>query len=132
MDPKGEKGLNPYLAGGLTGLLMILSAWIAGHLFGASTTFARAAGMIEKMIIPEHVAALDYFAKYGPTVDWQFMFVVGILLGSFIAAASTRTFRWQAVPDMWYTRFGSGRGKRASAAFIGGIVAIYGARLAGG
>jgi len=132
MDSHGEKSLNPYLAGGLTGLLMILSVAVGGHFFGASTTFARAAGMLEKVISREHVATLDYFAKYAPTVDWQFMFVIGILLGSFIAALSSHTFSWQAVPDMWQGRFGSGRGKRAAAAFIGGAVALFGARLAGG
>ena len=44
-----DKGWNPYLAGALTGVVMILSVWFAGKYFGASTTFVRTAGMIEKV-----------------------------------------------------------------------------------
>jgi uncharacterized membrane protein YedE/YeeE len=33
---------------------------------------------------------------------------------------------------MWKSKYGAGVGKRAVVAFIGGIVAMYGARLAGG
>lgn len=43
-----EKGWNPYLAGALSGVVLILSVWIAGKYFGASTTFVRSAGLIEK------------------------------------------------------------------------------------
>jgi len=41
-------------------------------------------------------------------------------------------FRIQAVPDMWQARFGPGITPRAIVAFIGGTVAMFGARLAGG
>ena len=44
-----DKGWSPYLAGALAGIVMILSVWIAGKYFGASTTFVRSAGMIEKI-----------------------------------------------------------------------------------
>ena len=132
MNTNEGKSWNPYLAGALTGLLMIISVVITGKYFGASTTFARSAGMVEKLFIPEHVASLDYFIKYTPKIDWQFMFVVGIMVGAFIASKGSRTFRLQAVPDMWQRRFGSSTGKRAVTAFIGGAIAIYGARLAGG
>ena len=44
-----DKGWNPYLAGALTGVVMIFSVWFAGKYFGASTTFVRTAGMIEKV-----------------------------------------------------------------------------------
>ena len=127
-----KAGWNPYVAGALTGLLMISSVALAGKYFGASTTFARGAGMVERLISPEHAAGLEYFTRYAPKIDWQFMFVAGILIGSFIAAKGSGTFRWQAVPDMWQRRFGSGRVGRAVAAFTGGAVALYGARLAGG
>jgi len=43
-----KKVWNPYLAGALSGVVLILSVWIAGKYFGASTTFVRSAGLIEK------------------------------------------------------------------------------------
>ena len=132
VNTKEGKGWNPYVAGALTGLLMVLSVAFSGKLFGVSTTFARAAGMVEQVFDPGHVAVLEYFKKYAPKIDWQFMFVIGIVIGSFISATTSRTFHLQAVPDMWQRRFGSSRGMRAVVAFIGGTIALYGARLAGG
>jgi len=127
-----KKEWSPYLAGALSGIVLILSVWIAGKFFGASTTFARSAGMIEQLFGGERVAAMSYFIKYVPKIDWQWMFVVGVLIGSLIASITSGTFRWQAVPDMWEKRFGPIRAKRGIIAFIGGVIAIFGARLAGG
>ena len=46
---------NPYLAGALAGVLLVLSVLIDGHFLGASTTFARNASGINHWIV---VAAL--------------------------------------------------------------------------
>ncbi len=131
--PKNDHGRwNPYLAGALAGLLIVASVWIAGKYVGASTTFVRGAGMIEQLFNPEHVQALEYFAKEKPIIEWQWMFVVGIFAGSLISALTSGSFRLQAVPDSWRERFGPSIGKRGLTAFFGGVVAMYGARLAGG
>jgi hypothetical protein len=127
-----KKGWSPYLAGALSGVLSILSVWIAGKYFGASTTFVRSAGMIEKMIGPERIAKMSYFIKEVPQIDWQWMFVVGILIGSLISSATSGTFLWKGVPDMWEERFGPSKLKRGIVAFLGGVIAMFGARLADG
>jgi uncharacterized membrane protein YedE/YeeE len=127
-----DKGWNPYLAGGLSGLVSILSVWLAGKYLGASTTFVRTSGMIEKLFDPDRVAKMEYFIREVPKIDWQWMVVLGIMLGSFIAAATSGSFRAQALPDMWRERFGPGVGNRAAVAFVGGIIAMFGARLADG
>lgn len=128
-----DGGWNPYLAGGLAGLVSVLSVWYSGMFFGASTTFVRAAGLIERLFMPERVAQLEYFVKTTPKIDWQWMFLVGIFLGALISAATSGSFRWQALPDMWQERFGANsRALRAVAAFCGGVVLIFGARLADG
>jgi hypothetical protein len=132
MESGEKKGWSPYLAGALAGALSILSVWISGKYFGASTTFARSAGMIEKIIGPERVAKMSYFIKEIPEIDWQWMFVVGILIGSLIASATSGTFLWKGVPDMWQNRFGPSKLKRGIVAFIGGVIAMFGARLADG
>jgi hypothetical protein len=128
-----EKGRwSPYLAGALSGLVSILSVWISGKYLGASTTFARSAGAIESLFASERATRMDYFVKYAPKIDWQWMFVVGILIGAFVASKTSGSFRLQALPDMWQERFGSSRVKRAVIAFCGGAIGIFGARLAGG
>ena len=125
-------GWSPYLAGGLSGLVIIVSVLWTGKFFGASTSFVRSVGMLENYFDPERVAQLDYFVRYLPKFDWQLLFVIGIFVGSLIASLSSNTFKWQGVPDMWAERFGTNPALRGIVAFIGGIIAMYGARLAGG
>jgi putative effector of murein hydrolase len=132
MEATEKKVWSPYLAGALGGVLSILSVWIAGKYFGASTTFARSAGMIEKILGPKRVAQMSYFIKEAPQIDWQWMFVVGILIGSLIASTTSGTFLWKGVPDMWGKRFGPSKFKRGIVAFLGGVIAMFGARLADG
>ncbi len=126
-------GWSPYLAGALAGLVGVFSVWFAGQYFGASTSFVRTAGLIEKLFGPERIAEMDYFIKVVPKIDWQWMFVVGILLGALISAGTSGSFKLQAVPDMWAQRFGARSvGRRALFAFVGGVIAMFGARLANG
>ncbi|SKA94637.1 hypothetical protein SAMN02745704_02595 [Paucidesulfovibrio gracilis DSM 16080] len=135
MTRKTKGAWNPYLAGALTGLLLVLSVWIAGKYFGASTSFVRTAGLIEQTIAPDRVAGLDYFMKYfnkNSGIDWQWMFVLGIFLGSFLSSNASHSFRWTPVPESWKNRFGASALKRGLAAFVGGFIALFGARLAGG
>ncbi len=129
---KEDNGWSPYVAGALSGLVSIGSVWFVGKYLGASTTFVRTTGMVEKLFSPERVAKMPYFIKEAPIIDWQWMFVIGIALGSFVAAITSGSFRIQAVPDMWERRFGYGGPSRALVAFIGGIIAMFGARLADG
>jgi uncharacterized membrane protein YedE/YeeE len=127
-----DKGWSPYLAGALSGLVLVLSVWIAGKFFGASTTFVRSAGLLGSVVAPEQTAGNAYFLKTLIKIDWQMLFVIGIFFGALIASLTSGTFKWQAVPDMWQTRFGESPVLRGVVAFIGGGVALFGARLAGG
>lgn len=128
-----KKGWNPYVSGGLTGLLIILSVGLTGNYFGASTSVSRTAGMIIKSIAPAHAEGLGYLDIIKPVIDWQWMFLVGIALGSFLSAVTSGSFKLTAIPDLWQSRFGEGsHAKRAIFAFIGGALALFGARIAGG
>jgi hypothetical protein len=129
---RDKKYWSPYIAGACAGLVMVLSVWITGNYLGASTSFVRSAGLIEKIFSAERVAQMEYFAKTTPKIDWQWMFVIGVLFGSLIAAWVSGTFKAQAVPDMWQEKFGQGIALRGIVAFIGGTVAMFGARLADG
>jgi uncharacterized membrane protein YedE/YeeE len=129
---------RPYIAGALIGVLAILSVLISTKTLdkpkylGASTTFVRAAGLIEEGIAPEHVKANAYYQSKKVKVDWQFMVLAGILVGAFVSSMADRSFRIEAVPPVWSVRFGSSVPLRAIGAFVGGVVAMFGARLAGG
>jgi len=127
-----RKSWSPYVAGALAGLLLVLSVLATGKYFGASTTFVRSAGLIEQVFVPERVQSMDYFVKTKLKIDWQWMFVFGALLGSLISARISRDFKASPVPPMWEKAFGPGSTKRWVTAFLGGIVLMFGARLAGG
>jgi uncharacterized protein len=133
-----DGGWSPYLAGALLGLLAIASVYATTQLLGkrnylgASTTFVRAAGLLEKMVSAEHVEANEYFTKEKVRVDWQFMLVLGIFFGALISSITDKSFKIENVPPTWEERFGPFIGKRAAGAFFGGIVAMVGARMADG
>jgi len=123
---------SPYLAGALIGVVSWFSVLTAGKYLGVSTTFVRTIGMIESFFIPERVASLPYFLKEKPIIEWQWMEVMGILIGAFIAARLSGDFKKSFVPPMWEKRFGSSRFKRWVVAFFGGIILMFGARMADG
>lgn len=133
-----DGGWSPYLAGALVGVLAIVSAyattqWMGKtNYLGASTTFVRAAGMLERTVVPDRVAANEYFTKEKVRVDWQFMLVLGIFFGALIASTTDKSFKLEGVPPTWQERFGPSIGKRAVGAFLGGVVAMLGARMADG
>ena len=133
-----DNGWSPYLAGALVGLLAIVSVWattvIMGktNYLGASTTFVRAAGLLERAMAPERVAANEYFTTSKVKVDWQFMLVGGIFLGALVSSVTDRSFKLESVPPVWAKRFGKSPIKRAVGAVLGGMVAMVGARMADG
>lgn len=133
-----DGGWSPYLAGALVGLLAIVSVYATAqwmgkaNYLGASTTFVRAAGLLERTVMPERVAANEYFTKEKVRVDWQFMLVIGIFFGALISSMTDKSFKMESVPPIWQERFGPSIGKRAAGAFFGGIVAMMGARMADG
>jgi len=133
-----RNGWSPYLAGALVGLLAIASAFVTTYFtgkttyLGASTTFVRAAGLIEETIAPEHVKANEYFNKEKVKIEWQFMLIIGIFLGALLSSLTDRSFKLEYVPPTWAEYFGPSVAKRAVAAFIGGIIAMIGARMADG
>ncbi|MDX2493718.1 MAG: YeeE/YedE thiosulfate transporter family protein [Desulfuromusa sp.] len=129
---------SPYIAGALVGILAVLSVLVTTIVIdkpkylGASTTFVRVAGYAEKVITADHVAENTYFAKTKVKVDWQMLFVIGVFAGALISARLGKTFKFENVPPIWEQRFGSSSVVRAGGAFIGGVILLFGARLAGG
>lgn len=138
MPDNRSTGWSPYIAGALAGLLAIASVYattaVAGKssYLGTSTTFVRAAGFIEQALVPDSVADNAYFQKTRIVLNWQFMLVIGIGAGAFIAALTDRSFRFETVPPVWNSYYGSSFFVRAIGAFLGGILILFGARMAGG
>ena len=134
-DPLAYPGpaWSPYLVGALIGLLSMATFYFSDKPLGASTAYARIAGMIGKLVAPRHTEGLKYYRDTKPKVDWEVMLLVGVVAGAFLAAWSGGELTGEWLPPMWAARFGEASlGWRLAAAFAGGLLMAFGARLAGG
>ena len=124
---------SPYLVGALIGLLTMLTFYFSDKPLGASTAYARVAGMLGKLVAPRHTESLKYYQDNKPAVDWEVMLVVGAIGGAFLAAWHGQELTGEWLPPMWEARFGEGTiVLRTVAALVGGVLMAFGARLAGG
>lgn len=123
---------SPYLVGALIGLLSMATFYFSNQPIGASTAYARIAGLIGKQFSKSHTESLKYYQETKPKNHWDVMLLIGIFIGAYIAAytGGETTSRW--IPALWEERFGSNYGLRLGIAFLGGAIMAFGARLAGG
>lgn len=133
-----NKSWNPYIAGALVGALAVFSVVLTTKFIGkpkylgASTTFVRVAGLIEKTFAAKHVEENEYYKSKKVKIDWQVMLLVGIFFGALASSLIDGSFKSEKLPPMWKDRFGDSCMKRAVVSFIGGLVSVFGVRLAGG
>ncbi len=123
---------SPYVAGIGIGILSWLTFLISQKPLACSTTFAKSSGLIEKAIWGKKVAEKPYYKEIKLDIDWQFMLVIGIILGSLLSALLSGDFQWQWVPSLWAGTYGSAILPRLISALIGGIFLGFGARWADG
>jgi uncharacterized membrane protein YedE/YeeE len=124
---------SPYLVGALIGVLSMLTFYFSNKPLGASTAYARVAGLIGQLVARRHTDTLRFYAeKKPPEVEWQVMLVTGVVIGAFLAAwtGDEITARW--LPPMWAGRFGDSVWLRLAVGFLGGGLMAFGARIAGG
>ena len=131
---------SPYAVGSGIGVLSWITFYFMDKALGASTTMVKIAGGLEALVARAHVEANTYFAQHlvttakatNPFVDWQMALVAMLLVGAFVAARlAGSTFR-ENVPALWAWRFGPSPWRRHAWAFIGGMILLFGARLADG
>ncbi len=133
-----DGGWNPYFAGALLGVLAIMSTLLTTNIMnrtrylGASTTFVRAAGYLQKPFAAQRLEDNEYYRSTAPRLDWQYMLVIGVLFGALAGSLTDKSFKKESVPPIWRERFGSSVGKRAAGAIGGGMLAMVGARMADG
>ena len=130
---KNLKHKSSYLVGAGIGILSWIVFVVVNAPIGITTALSEASGAAAVPLIgAEAVAANPYWAKTVPAWDYGTLFLVGTFLGALISSLLTRTFKWELVPKTWSEQFGNRPASRLIAAFIGGILAMFGARLAGG
>jgi uncharacterized protein len=129
----GRTNWSPYLVGAGIGILSWVAFAVFGDPLGVTTAYSRVASLFAIPFIgSEAVAANSYWKSMPLKWDYGVWFLVGIPLGAFLSAMRSGTWRLELVPEVWKERFGPSVAKRFVAAFLGGVVIMYGARLAGG
>jgi uncharacterized protein len=135
-----DKGIISWKAAGISlGLLLTIATALVKPL-GVSTQFVVTDAAAIHQVAPEFAEKNTYLSKYGEKTDWGigygWMLVLGMFAGGGVTARLLRNKQPDAdkgsMPAMWTGRFGASHLKRYLAAFGGGFLLLFGARLAGG
>ena len=127
-----KKYMNPYIAGTLLGLVLLIAMYLSGRGLGASGGIKYCVVSLVGRLDADHVARSDYYSKYfeggrKPLINWLPFEVVGILAGGFISGAVSGRLKLKVEksPSISVRR-------RFLMAFLGGVLFVYGAQLARG
>ena len=122
---------NPYLAGVGLGLTLLLSFVTLGAGLGASGGLARVAAAAAQTVAPAAVAGNEYLSPWfaeGPVLRHYLVFMgLGVLLGGGISAFAARRTRLVVERGP-----GISAGGRLLLALLGGVIAGFASRMAGG
>ena len=124
---------GPYLVGIGIGVLSWIVFVVVNNPIGITTALSQVSGGVASLVVgADAVAANKYWAKNAFKLDYGTLFLVGTLFGGLGSALAGGTWRLETVPQVWAERFGPSPARRYVVAFIGGIIIMYGARLANG
>jgi uncharacterized membrane protein YedE/YeeE len=124
---------SPYAVGIGIGVLSWFTFLLSDKPLGCSTSFAQTFGMLEKLFRGKKVVEeKEYYKKVAPVIDWQWMLVLGIVIGAFLSSIFSGTFRFEMVPSRWAAHFGYTPWLRFIVSLIGGIFMGIGSRWASG
>jgi hypothetical protein len=132
-DTAAKGRWNPYLVGFGLGVLSWIAFGLVNQPLGISTALSSASSVCALPVLgSEGVAQNAYWAKTPFKWDGGMLFLVGTFLGSLLSVLASRTFRWETVPATWSQLRGASSIVRMVAAFFGGVIIMFGARMAGG
>jgi uncharacterized protein len=122
------KSWGPYAVGISIGVLSWFTFASADHPLGITTAFEYSAALLLKPFD----AFSEYYSENKPLIDWEWMLVLGVFIGAWMSSKLSGDRSNNPVPLIWRRRFGPSVGKRMVGAFFGGLLMMYGARLAQG
>ncbi len=128
-----SKHMNPYLAGFLLGLVLLLTIFITGRGLGASGAIKSVAVEIADTVSPTAAQKSDFFGTYlkpgaePPLKAWLVFEVVGVLIGGFLSGLISGRLKVQSDHGAKITPK-----KRWFFAVMGGALFGVGAQLARG
>ena len=127
------KYMNPYLAGVLLGLVLLVTIFVTGRGLGASGAFKSVVVEAVTDVSPSHLTESPFYKDYtsghggSPLKQWLVFEVIGVAIGAFLSGVVMRRVKW-------VTEKGPGVGGAARIAFaiVGGALFGAGAQFARG
>ncbi len=126
------KYMNPYLAGVILGLVLLLSFYLTGRGLGASGAMKSVVVSSVELVSHEAVVSNGFFGKYvadgeNPMNNWLVFQVLGVLVGGFISGALSGrlSFKTEHAP-------GITKRKRILMAILGGALFGFGSQFGRG
>jgi uncharacterized protein len=124
--------MNPYIAGTLLGLVLLLAMFLSGRGLGASGGIKYCVVSIVGKLDSAHALGSDYYSRYfeggaRPLLNWLPVEVLGILIGGFLSGLLSGRLRFTVEKSPSIST-----SKRLFMAFLGGVLFVYGAQLARG
>jgi len=123
---------HPYLGGVILGVVLFLALFLTGNGLGSSGATSRLVVFAQDQFVPDHVDRTPYLLRMAggdknPLDDWLVPVFFGALLGGFTSGmifgrVKLETTKGPRISDR----------TRWMIAFLGGILFLYGARMARG
>jgi uncharacterized membrane protein YedE/YeeE len=129
LSDKPKPYMNPYIAGVLLGLTLLISYLVLGAGLGASSGIARIGAYIEVIVAPTRTMACEYFGGWGnqPLKYYLVFMLVGVFFGGLVSALYSNRCALSVERGLKCTIR-----KRLVFALLGGILAGFASRLAKG
>ena len=94
------KYMNPYLAGFLLGLVLLVTIFITGRGLGASGALKSVVVAVVGTAAPAHVESSGFYKEYAgthgssPLKQWLVFEVLGVLIGGFLSGVVSGRLKW--------------------------------------
>jgi hypothetical protein len=124
--------VHPYFGGMVLGIVLFLAIFLTGNGLGSSGGTTRIVAFIEKIISPSHVDNTPYLLKMAggdknPLDDWIIPVFFGALAGGFTSGMISGRAKFETTKGPNITNR-----TRWLISFLGGVIFLYGARMARG
>lgn len=124
---------NPFFVGAGIGVLSWLVFLLVDKPLGMSTEVSKLSGWVTALFTGmDSVESNPYWASKTPAFGYSTIFLFMTAVGAFLSSRLGGSFRFEKVPSIWKEFYGGSVAKRMIAAFAGGAILLYGARMAGG
>lgn len=97
---------------------------------GVSGTYPRFVGAVLRLFDPAYAASNPYLVKMGALFKPETFLVIGLVIGGFLAARTDKRGKAPAIEQVHAME--TSTAARYRDAFLGGLLIVFGARLAGG